>query len=186
MRLRGLFLFPLDCFVMRFAKTIILGMLLARRWNARNALQLLVAGVRCAIRRNSLRVAREDGLEGRVAGFWCAIVLEVWIEAPGFILCGDWASSIPFFRGIGPTAFPAGIGPTAFPCGDLASLHSAFPTPLPRGPWHNNRKKLKRAPARPSWFFASFPRLQKQAFDARSGYKKSPQALLESFFPLLR
>ena len=109
MRLRGLFLFPLDCFVMRFAKTIILGMLLARRWNARNALQLLVAGVRCAIRRNSLRVAREDGLEGRVAGFWCAIVLEVGIEAPGFILCGDWASSIPFFRGIGPTAFPAGI-----------------------------------------------------------------------------
>ena len=28
--------------------------------------------------------------------------------------------------------------------GGLASLHSAFPTPLPRGPWHNNRKKLKR------------------------------------------
>ena len=44
----------------------------------------------------------------------------------------------------------AGIGPPAFPCGDWASLHSAFPTPLPRGPWHNNRKKLKRAPARPS------------------------------------
>ena len=79
----------------------------------------------------------------------------------------------------------AGIGAPAFPCGDWASLHSAFPTPLPRGPLHNNRKKLKRAPARPSCFFAPFPRLQKQAFDARYGHKKSPQAMLESFFLLL-
>jgi hypothetical protein len=61
----------------------------------------------------------------------------------------------------------------------------AFPTPLPRGPLRNNGKKLKRAPARPSCFFAPFPRLQKQAFDARYGYKKSPQAMLESFFSVV-
>ena len=66
--------------------------------------------------------------------------------------------------GLGLRHSPAGIWPPAVPPfkglglrhslirRDLASLHSAFPTPLPRGPWHNNRKKLKRAPARPSWF----------------------------------
>ena len=61
-------------------------------------------------------MAREDGLERRVAGFWCAIVLEVGIEAPGFILCGDWASGIPLKAGIGPPAFPpsSGFGFIAF------------------------------------------------------------------------
>ena len=66
--------------------------------------------------------------------------------------------------------------------GDLVSLHSAFPTPLPRGPWHNNRKKLKRAPVRPSWFFVHRHPLCKQACNGLPVYKKSPQALLESFF----
>ena len=90
----------------------------------------------------------------------------VGIGAPPF-LCGDLAFGIPL---------PLLVG------GDLASLHSAFPTPLPRGPWHNNRKKLKRAPVRPSWFFVHRHPLCKQACNGLPVYKKSPQALLESFF----
>ena len=77
------------------------------------------------------------------------------------------------------------IWPSAFPCGDLASFHSAIPTPLPRGPLRNNGKSARGPQRGPLVFFAPFPRLQKQAFDARYGHKKSPQALLESFFPLL-
>jgi hypothetical protein len=92
--------------------------------------------------------------------------------------------------GLRPLAFPpsSGLGLIAFGIPLPLSwgiLPPAFPTPLPRGPLRNNGKKLKRAPARPSCFFAPFPRLQKQAFDARYGYKKSPQAMLESFFSVV-
>ena len=133
-----------------------------------------MAGVRCAIRRNSLRVAREDGLERRVAGFWCAIVLEVGIEAPGFILCGDLAYGIPRKQGLGLRH--------SLLRRDLASLHSAFPTPLPRGPWHNNRKKLKRAPARPSWFlYTVIPYASKLATVCQCT-KKALKRCLRAFF----
>ena len=58
----------------------------------------------------------------------------------------DLASGIPRQAGIWPPAFPGkrGLGLRhSLLRRDLASFYSAFPTPLPRGPWHNNRKKLK-------------------------------------------
>ena len=80
--------------------------------------------------------------------------------------------------------------------GDLSSgiLHSphrrgivAMPFPLRcRGGPCTNRKKTQRVPQGALCFCTPALCLQEQAFDARSGYKKSPQAALESFFLLLR
>ena len=81
--------------------------------------------------------------------------------------------------------------------GDLASgiLHlprregiwpPAFPTPLPRGPLQQLEKSSQSAIWRPVFFLYTVHPLCKQACNGLSGYKKSPQALLESFFPLLR
>lgn len=87
--------------------------------------------------------------------------------ATGLDVVGDLSSGIPqslHRRGIG--AMP-------------------FPTPLLRGLLHQ-QEKTQRVPQGALCFCTPALCLQEQAFDARSGYKKSPQALLESFFLFLR
>ena len=122
-------------------------------------------------------MAREDGLERRVAGFWCAIVLEVGIEAPGFILCGDLASGIPLKAGIGPTAFPpsSGFGFIAF----------SIPHSAAAGALAQQQKKAQEGPSEALLVFVHRHPLCKQACNGLPVYKKSPQAMLESFFLLL-
>ena len=110
-------------------------------------------------------MAREDGLERRVAGFWCAIVLEVGIEAPGFILCGDWASGIPL-RGFGFIAF-------------------SIPHSAAAGALAQQQKKAQEGLCEALLVFVHRHPLCKQACNGLPVYKKSPQALLESFFLLL-
>ena len=98
---------------------------------------MLVEGVLCAIRMFSLRVAR-----GVLVGEGCE----------GDLVChrlgsGDWASGIPRQAGIWASPFPPSSGfglRHSLYKRDWASFYSAFPTPLSRGPWHNNEKKLKR------------------------------------------
>ena len=65
-------------------------------------------------------------------------------------------------------------------------LGSAIPHTAAAGALATTGKKLTERLAAPCVFLYPSLRLQKQAFDARAEYKKSPQALLESFFPLLR
>ena len=143
-------------------------------------------GVRCAIRRNSLRVAREDGLERRVEGFRCAIVLEVGIEAPGFILLGDWASGIPCKQGFDLQHSPAGIGPTAFPpLSGFGFIAFSIPHSAAAGALAQQQKKAQEGPSEALLFFVHCHPLCKQACNGLPVYKKSPQALLESFFLLL-
>ena len=92
---------------------------------------------------------------------------------PAFPASRDLTSSIPL-RGLGLRH--------SLLCRDLASLHSAFPTPLPRGPLHNNRKKLKRAPARPSCFlYTVIPYASKLATVCQCT-KKALKRCLRAFF----
>ena len=76
----------------------------------------------------------------------------------------------------------AGIGAPAFLCGDWASLHSAFPTPLPRGPLHNNRKKLKRAPRGPLVFLHPSLAYKSKFLTLGMGTKKALKRCLRAFF----
>ena len=101
-----------------------------------------------------------------VEGVTCAEVL----TGGGFglrhsLLCRDLAFGIPL-RGLGFIAF-------------------SIPHSAAAGALAQQQKKAQRTPGGALCFFAPFPRLQQQAFDARSGHKKSPQAMLESFFLLL-
>ena len=87
-----------------------------------------------------------------------------------------------------------GIGAPPFPCKRGFGLrHSllrrdwgfGIPHSAAAGALAQQQKKAQRTPGGALCFFAPIPRLQKQAFDARYGHKKSPQAMLESFFLLL-
>ena len=128
----------------------------ARRWNAMCVLQHVVEGMRCAIRKVSLRVAQGGG-PGEVCGsdLVCSRLGE-W-----------WPPAFPPSSGLGLIAF--GIPPSAA-AGALATTG----------------KKLTERLAAPCVFLYTGHPLCKQACNGLSGYKKSPQALLESFFPLLR
>ena len=76
--------------------------------------------------------------------------------------------------------------PLAFPLrGGFGLISFSIPHSAAAGALAQQQKKAQRTPGGALCFFAPFPRLQKQAFDARYGHKKSPQALLESFFLLL-
>ena len=133
---------------------------------------MLVAWILCAIRKVSLRVARGAlaGV-GRGGGWVCHRLGGGGIEAPPFptpLPRGDLASGIPHSprrRGIWPPAFP---------------------TLLAGGALATTGKKLTERLEAPCVFLYTGPPLCKQACNGLSGYKKSPQALLESFFPLLR
>ncbi len=126
----------------------------------------------------------------------------------GVLLChwlgegGGCPAGCAFPLSVDPHLAAAGGGlrlhhsPPSSPEGDLASgiPHSprrrgiwppAFPTPLPRGPLQQLEKSSQSAIWRPVFFLYPSLRLQKQAFDARAEYKKSPQALLESFFSVV-
>ena len=117
-----------------------------------------MAWILCAIRKVSLRVARGvlAGV-GRGVGWVCHRLGGGGIEAPPF--------PIPLPRGI--EAPP-------------------FPTLLAGGALATTGKKLTERLAAPCVFLYTVHPLCKQACNGLSGYKKSPQALLESFFPLLR
>ena len=159
-----------------------------------------MAWILCAIRKVSLRVARGvlAGV-GRGGDWVCRHLGGGGIEAPAFptLRCcgGIGASPFPILRCCG------GIWPPAFPtlrcCGGLGLRHSppsavagdwgsAIPhPPRRRGPC-NNWKKAHRAPSGALCFFVHRPSLMQASLQRSAGYKKSPQALLESFFPLLR
>ncbi len=66
--------------------------------------------------------------------------------------------------------------------GDLAS---GIPRPPRRRGPCNNWKKLTERQMAPCVFLYTVHPLCKQACNGLSGYKKSPQALLESFFPVV-
>ena len=100
----------------------------------------------------------EHWLEWGVEGVGCAIVL----GAGGFGLRHS------------PLRCRGGIWPPA------------FPTLLAGGALATTGKKLTERLEAPCVFLYTGPPLCKQACNGLSGYKKSPQALLESFFPLLR
>ena len=131
-------------------------------------------------------MAREDGLERRVAGFWCAIVLEVGIEAPGFILCGDWASGIPCGDWASGIPLKAGIWPPAFPpSSGFGFIAFSIPHSAAAGALAQQQKKAQEGPCEALLVFVHRHPLCKQACNGLPVYKKSPQAMLESFFLLL-
>ena len=99
----------------------------------------------------------EDGLEGSVARIRCAVVL-----GRG----GIEASGIPSFVGIGP--------------------HSIRHSPLRcRGGPCATTEKTQEGPCEALLFFVHRHLLCKQACNGLPVYKKSPQAMLESFFSVV-
>ena len=113
----------------------------------------------CATRKVSLRVEQEMCSGGCCGG----VLVRHWLGEGGDLLV--LRAEHPLLWGIWPPAFP---------------------TPLPRGPLQQ-LEKAHRAPSGALCFFLyTVHPLCKQACNGLSGYKKSPQALLESFFPLLR
>ena len=102
----------------------------------------------------------------RLRGLFCGRDFASGIPPSG----RDFASGIPHFAAAGDFARPVGC---------------AFPTLLAGGALATTGKKLKECLAALFVFCTTSLCLQKQAFDARSGYKKSPQALLESFFSVV-
>jgi hypothetical protein len=79
-----------------------------------------------------------------------------------------------------------GLRPLAFPpSSGLGFIAFSIPHSAAAGALAQQQKKAQEGPSEALLFFAPFPRLQKQAFDARYGHKKSPQALLESLFSVV-
>ena len=70
--------------------------------------------------------------------------------------------------------------------GGLASLHSAFPTPLPRGPWHNNRKKLKGRLVAPFVFLHPSLAYKSKLLTLGTGTKKALKRCLRAFSVVVR
>ena len=90
--------------------------------------------------------------------------------------------------GLRPLAFPPSSGLDLIAFGiplplSWGILPPAFPTPLPRGPLHNNRKKLKRAPfARPSCFLYTVIPYASKLATACQCTKKALKRCLRAFF----
>ena len=76
----------------------------------------------------------------------------------------------------------AGIGAPAFPCGDWASLHSAFPTPLPRGPLRNNGKNSRGPQRGPLVFLHPSLAYKSKLLTLGTGTKKALKRCLRAFF----
>ena len=94
------------------------------------------------------------------------------------VICSPCGLCIPPFRGFG-----LRHSPLSSPEGDLAS---GIPHSAAAGALATTGKKLTERHLAPCVFLYTVHPLCKQACNGLSGYKKSPQALLESFFPLLR
>ena len=90
---------------------------------------------------------------------------------------GDWGSAIPSFVGIWPSAFP-------FRCwwGRFGFIAFSIPHSAAAGALAQQRKKAQEGPCVALLFFVHRHPLCKQACNGLPVYKKSPQALLESFF----
>ena len=121
----------------------------------------------CATRWSCLRVAQLKCSVGLVEGIWCATGLGREGEGLGlrhFPASGAWASGISSEEG------------------DLASFYSAFPTPLPRGPWQQLEKSSQSA-LRHSVFFCTpaIPYASKLA-TVCPGTKKALKRCLRAFF----
>ena len=117
-----------------------------------------------------------------------------WVSCAEVLTGGDWASGISLLsrdlasgiplRGLGLRHSPAGIGAPPFPSSSGFGFiaFSIPPTPLPRGPWHNNRKKLKRAPARPTWFLYTVIPYASKLVTVCQCTKKALKRCLRAFF----
>ena len=152
-----------------------------RQWNAMCALLSVVERVLCAIRKVSLWMAR-----GRWSGGVCGDDLVCRCLGGGglrySLLRRDWASLHSAF----PTPLSWGILPPAFPKRRIVLALRAVHSPLRcRGGPCATTEKIQEALLRPSCFFVHRHPLCKQACNGLPVYKKSPQALLESFFSVV-